>query len=441
MSFTSRREFLRHTGRVAAASALAGAVIPHVHAAEDNTIQVALVGCGGRGTGAAANALGTRGPTTLWAMADVFEDRLETSFRALPKQFEKQAAVPKERRFVGMDAYKKAIDSLKPGSVVVLATPAAFRPLHVEYAVKRNCHVFMEKSFAVDAPGVRRLLKAGEEATSRNLKIAGGLMTRHHAPTEEAVHQIHTGAIGDVITCWSYREHGPVGFSPRPPGMSELAHQIRNFYCFTWLAGNFMVDWLIHDIDVCCWVKNAWPVSAQGQGGRQVRTEPDQMFDHCAVEYSFADGTRLMVQGRHIAGCWDCFGNVIHGTQGSASLGSMIASPRLYKGHQQTTESLLWQHRGGKCDYYQREHDLLFDAIRTDRPYNEADRCARTTLTAILGRMAVESGKRITWDEAMASNVELAPGLDKFTMESAPPVMPDGAGRYPVAVPGVTNVL
>jgi myo-inositol 2-dehydrogenase / D-chiro-inositol 1-dehydrogenase len=201
------------------------------------------------------------------------------------------------------------------------------------------------------------------------------------------------------------------------------------------------VDWLIHDIDVCCWAKNAWPVSAQGQGGRQVRTEPDQMLDHCAVEYSFADGTRLVVQGRHIAGCWDCFGDTIHASKGSAALGSMVPNPRLYKGHLQTSENLIWQHRGPKCDYYQYEHDLLFEAIRQDSPYNETDRCARATLAAVLGRMTVESGKRITWDEAMASNLELAPGLDRYTMDSNPPVTPDAQGRYPIAAPGLTTVL
>jgi myo-inositol 2-dehydrogenase / D-chiro-inositol 1-dehydrogenase len=439
--FTSRRGFLMETSRMAAASALAGIAIPRVHAAEDNTIQVALVGCGGRGTGAVCNALSTKGPTKLWAMADVFDNRLQSSLQTISKQLEKQVEVPKDRQFVGMDGYKKAIDSLAPGGVVVLATPAAFRPLHVEYAVSKRCHVFMEKSFAVDAPGVRRLLKAGEEATRKNLKLAGGLMTRHHGPTEEAVRQIHDGAIGEVITSWSYREHGPVGFSPKPAGMSELAHQIRNFYCFTWLAGNFMVDWLIHDIDVCCWAKNAWPVSAQGQGGRQVRAEPDQMFDHCAVDFGFADGTRLVVQGRHIAGCWDYFGDVIHAAKGSATLGSMVPNPRLYKAHLQTAEHLLWQYRGPKCDYYQREHDLLFEAIREDKPYNETDRCARATLASILGRMAVESGTLITWDVAMASNLELAPGLDQYTMESNPPVMPDAQGRYPIAIPGTTKVL
>ncbi len=281
---------------------------------------MALVGCGGRGTGAAANALSTKGPTKLWAMADFFAARTESSLHNLAGQFANQLDAPKERQFAGLDAYKKAIDSLDPGSVVLLATPPAFRPIHLEYAVARGMHVFMEKSFAVDAPGVRRVLKAGEAAAKRNLKIAGGLMCRHHKPLEEAVRKIHDGAIGEVVACWAYREHGPVGFSPKPAGMSELAHQIRNYSNFTWLNGSFLLDWLIHNLDVCCWVKNAWPVSAQGQGGRQVRSEPDQLFDHYAVEYTFADGTRMMAQGRHIAGCWGSWCDVIHGAKARLTL-------------------------------------------------------------------------------------------------------------------------
>jgi myo-inositol 2-dehydrogenase / D-chiro-inositol 1-dehydrogenase len=440
-SSTSRRDFLKTSGAALAGTTLLGAVAARAHAAEDNTIKVVLVGCGGRGTGAAAQALSTKGPTKLWAVADVFNDRVTSSLDRIAKELAKPVDVPPERQFVGMDGYRKAIDSLDPGSVVILATPPAFRPIHLEYAVEKGMHVFMEKSFAVDAPGIRRVLKAGAAAAKKNLKIAGGLMSRHYQPLEEAVEQIHNGAIGEVITCWAYREHAPVGFGPKAPDESELAHQIHNYSCFTWLNGSFLLDWLIHNIDVCCWVKGAWPVSAQGQGGRQVRTSPDQLFDHYAAEYTFPDGTRLLAQGRHIAGCWGFFGDVIHGAKGSAILGEGQPQPRLYKGHQQTPENLLWQHKGPGCNHYQREHDLLFDAIRQDKPYNETERCAKAAMTGILGRMAVESGKLITWDDALASNVELAPGLEHYTMDSPAPVMPDAQGRYPVAMPGTTKVL
>jgi predicted dehydrogenase len=447
--YNSRREFLKNTGRIAATSAFMAAV-PRIYAGESNTIKVALVGCGGRGTGAASNALSTKGPTQLVALADVFENRVAGSLKSLSERFAKQENVPQERQqvnvpqdrqFLGLDAYKKAIDAIAPGGVVILATPPAFRPIHLEYAVAKGCHVFMEKSFAVDAPGIRRVLKAGKEAAKKNLKIAGGLMSRHYKPLEEAVNKLHEGIIGDIITCWAYREHGPVGFIPRRPGMNELAHQIQNYSNFTWLNGSFILDWLIHNLDVCCWCKDAWPVSAQGQGGREVRTEPDQLFDHYAVEYSFADGTRLFAQGRHMHNCWGFFGDVIHGTKGSAVLGEGIPQPRIFKGHQQTSANVIWKYDGPRGSGYQVEHDLLFDAIRENKPYNETERCANAAMVGILGRMAAESGQTIKWEEAMASNLELAPGLDQYTMDSEAPVKPDAKGDYPVAIPGVTKAL
>ncbi len=438
---TSRRKFFQQSGGIMAGAALAGALSTRAYAGEQNTIKIALVGCGGRGTGAAAQALSTAGPTQLWAMADFFDARLQPSLRLLAGQRAKQVDVPKERQFIGLDAYRKAIDAVAPGGVVLLTTPPAFRPIHLEYAVAQGCHVFMEKSFAVDAPGVRRVLKAGEEATRKNLKIAGGLMSRHYKPLEEAVAQLHNGLIGEIITLWNYREHGPVGFTPKPPGMSELGHQIRNYSNFTWLNGSFLLDWLIHDIDVCCWMKDAWPVSAQGQGGRQVRAEPDQLFDHYAVEYSFADGTRMFSQGRHIAGCWDFCGNVVLGAKGSAVGSGWGQRPAIYKGHKRTREDLIWEYKGPECNDYQVEHDLLFDAIRRDKPYNETERCAKAAMAGIIGRMAAESGKEIAWDQALRSNLELAPGLSQYTMDSNPPVMPDAQGHYPIAMPGTTKVL
>jgi len=438
---TSRRDFLKSSGGALAGTALVAGLSRQVHAAENNTIKIALVGCGGRGTGAAANALSTAGPTKLHAMADVFNDRLEGSYGRLSKQFGEKVDVPPERRFIGMDAFKKAIDALDEGDVVLLTTPPAFRPIHLEYAVAKNRNVFMEKSFAVDGPGVRRVLAAGEEAAKKNLKIAGGLMSRYYKPLEEAVQRIHDGAIGNVITCWAYREHGPVGFSAKREGMSDLAHQIRNYSCFTWVNGSFILDWLIHNLDVCCWVKDAWPVSAQGQGGRQVRSQPDQLFDHYAVEYTFADGTRLFAQGRHMHKCWGFFGDVIHGSTGSAVLGEGVRDPRLYKGYIRTSENQIWRYEEPARNQYQVEHDLLFDAIRQDKPYNETQRCAYAAMTGILGRMAAESGQAITWEQALASDLELAPGLENFTMESEAPVKPDENGNYPIAMPGFTKVV
>ena len=300
----------------------------------------------------------------------------------------------------------------------------------------------MEKSFAVDAPGIRRVLRAGEAAQRKNLKIAGGLMCRHNPPLEETIGRIHDGLIGEVVTCWAYRVHGPVGFKPNDRKLTELGHQIRNYSNFTWLGGSFVLDWLIHNLDVACWVKGDWPVSAQGQGGRQLRTEPDQMFDHFAVEYSFADGTRLFAQGRHMLNCWERWGDVIHGSKGAAVLGEGISEPTIYRGWKRTRENILWQSKGKPAVAYQREHDLLFDAIRQDKPYNETRRCAMAAMTGILGRMAAESGQEVSWDEALESQLQLAPGLDSMTSLDQPaPVLPDAEGRYPIAMPGVTKVL
>ncbi len=436
---TTRREFLKTSTAAVAGAALAGAIAKPGYAAESNTIKVALVGCGGRGSGAAAQALSTKGPTKLWAMADVFENRLKSSLSGIQGGHASQVEVPAERQFIGLDGYKKAIDSLDKGDVVLLATPPAFRSIHYAYAVQKGVNVFMEKSFAVDAPGIRRVLSTGEEATRKNLKVASGLMSRHYKPLEEAVQQIHDGTIGEVITEYAYRMHGPVGLGGRAPGMKELGYQIANYSCFTWLNGSFIVDWLIHNIDVCCWIKNGWPVSVQGMGGRQTRKEEDQLFDHYAAEYTFADGTRMVAQGRHINNCYDFFGDIIHGTKGSAVLGEGQPKPLLFKGHNQTSENVVWRYRGGPCDQYQVEHDLLFDAIRNDKPYNETERSAKSCLAAIMGRMACESGKQITLEQAMASNLELAPGLENWTWDSNPPAMPDAQGKYPVAMPGQTQ--
>jgi myo-inositol 2-dehydrogenase / D-chiro-inositol 1-dehydrogenase len=437
----TRRQFLATSTRVAAGVALADALPRAGYTAENNTIKIALIGCGARGSGAVVQALSTNGPVKLWAMADFFESHLQSSLAAVKQQRPDQVDVPPERQFVGLDAFKKAMDTLDKGSVVLLATPPAFRSIHVEYAIASGLHVFMEKSFAVDGPSIRRILRCGEEAKRKNLKIAGGLMSRHNVSLAEAVKKIHDGIIGDVVTGWAYRVQGTVKTTTHDPAWNELAYQISNYSNFTWLNGSFIVDWLIHNIDVACWIKNGWPVSVQGMGGRQVRQDPDQLFDHYAAEYTFADGTRMIAQGRLIDGCWGFFGVQAQGAKGSAVLGEGVDLPRLYKGFNQTSENMIWQFEGQKNNPYQTEHDLLFDAIRNDEPYNEAERCAKSNLTAIMGRMACESGQKITWDDAIASNLELAPGLDTMTKESNPPAMPDANGHYPIAKPGQTKVL
>jgi hypothetical protein len=282
-------------------------------------------------------------------------------------------------------------------------------------------------------------------AKEKGLKIAGGLMWRHDWAREEMMKRIHDGTIGDVLLTRCYRMHGPVGFANKRPGESELAHQIRNYNSFTWCNGSFIVDWLCHDIDVCCWAHNAFPINAQGHGGRQVRGIPDQMFDHHAVEYTFADGAKLFVQGRHIDNCHNVFSEFVHGSKGSAAVWDSVSTdppPAIYKNQVMTKANEVWRHPGPPCNYYQREHDLLFDAIRKDQPYNETDRCAKAITTAIMGRMAVESGQLVTFEQALASKLELAPGLENInSLDSPAPVMPDANGRYAIAMPGQTKAL
>jgi predicted dehydrogenase len=295
----------------------------------------------------------------------------------------------------------------------------------------------MEKSFGVDAPGVRRLLKAGELAKAKNLKIVGGLMSRHKIPLQQAIEQLHAGAIGERITCCAYREHGPVGFSNRQKGESLVAHQIRNYSNFTWLNGSFLLDWLIHNLDVCCWAKGMYPISAQGQGGRQTRTTKDQLFDHYMIEYAFPDGTQMFAQARHQHGTWNCFRSTIHGATGYALVGEGVAKPRIYSGFNPVPEKMIWEYTGPPTrDQYQVEHDVLFDCIRHDKPINETERCCQTTMVGILGRMAAESGKMVTWDEAMNSDVELAPNLEQLKLDDNAPVVPNENGDYPIAMPG-----
>jgi predicted dehydrogenase len=450
VTLTTRREFLKTSGSALTGAALAATFAqPRPgYAAEDNTIKVALVGCGARGSGAAGNALFTEGPVKLVALADVFPERVENSLKILSENFPQRVDVPPDRQFTGFDAYRKAIDSLGGSGVVILATPCGFRPAHFEYAVSKGVNVFMEKSFAVDAAGVRRVLRVGEEASRKNLKVASGLMWRHDPAREEVMSRLHDGAIGDIILLRTYRMHGPVDYKPRQQGDTELAHQIRNFYCFPWLSGGFFADWLIHNIDVCCWAKNAWPVSAQGQGARVARTSPDQILDQYAVEYTFADGAKMFAQGRQINGCYGIFSDFAHGTKGSALIMESLAAakPRIYKGHSQTSENLVWRYRPSeeaqKRNEYQREFDLFFEAIRNDKPYNETERAAKSCMVAILGSMAAESGQLIQYDEALASNIERAPGMDQISSLNAPaPASPDANGAYPLPIPGQTKVL
>jgi predicted dehydrogenase len=447
---TSRREFLKHTGRVAAASALVGTAIPYVHAAEDNTIRVVLVGCGGRGTGAAKDAMSVnQGPVKLVAMADVFEDRLKTSYANL-KDLGDKVDVPDDRKFVGFDAYKKAMDCLKPGDVAIFATPLAFRGPHCAYAVEKGLNVFMEKPLTADGPTSRRLIDLAKKATEKNLKIGVGLMSRHARPLEEVHKRIQDGEIGDIVLMRGYRMHGPLGSfaSEKWPGdPSELLWQIKRFHSFLWASGGNFNDFYIHIIDHCCWMKDGWPVKAQALGGRHYRQTDDgkpsidQNFDVYSVEYVFDDGARLIMDGRCINGCTQIYNSAAHGTKGMAILsksGDCGTPSSTYKGQNPDRDKMIWQSKD-QSNPYQNEWNDLVDAIRGDKPYNELERGVMASAVSSLGRKAAHTGVEITLDAFLKSEQEYAPGVDKFTMDSPAPLKAGPDGAYPIPMPGIVT--
>ncbi len=443
---TSRRSFLGTTGLAAAGSALAGVAIPSVHAAEDNTIRVALIGCGGRGTGAAGNALSTQqGPIKLVAMADVFEDRLASSYETLVKEHKDKVDVSCDHKFIGFDAYKNAMDVLKPGDVVIFATPPAFRWVHFTYAIQKGLHTFMEKPVTVDGPTTRRMIALGEEAKKKNLKVGVGLMCRHCEARGELLNRINDGAIGDIVMLRAYRQTGPVGSAltgPKPDGISELLYQIKRFHAFLWASGGCFSDFLIHNIDECCWMKGGWPVSAKGSGARCYRGDYiDQNFDTYSVEYTFGDGSKMFLEGRNIDGCNQEFASYAHGTKGSAVISSNSHSPahcRIYKAQNMRRSEVTWAFPQPEPNPYQVEWDDLIHAIRKDKLYNEVKRGAEASLVTSMGRMAAHTGQVITFDDMLNCKCEFAPDVDKLTMTSPAPLQVDKlTKRYPAPQPGI----
>jgi predicted dehydrogenase len=442
----SRRDFLKTGAKVAGVSALAGVAIPSVHAAENNTLQVALVGCGGRGTGAAINALSTQsGPIKLVAMADAFKDRLDESYSELKSQKEKQLDVPKERQFVGFDAYQKAMDVLNPGDIVIMATPPAFRWVHFGYAIKKGLHTFMEKPVTVDGPTTRKMFALGEDAKKKNLKVGVGLMCRHCEAREELFKRIKDGEIGDVIMLRAYRQTGPVGTAltpPRPANISELDYQIRKFHGFLWASGGCYSDFLIHNIDECCWMKDAWPVKAQASGGRHYRGDfIDQNFDNYSVEYTFDDGAKLFLEGRNETGCNQEFASYVHGTKGSAIISSNSHTParcKIFKGQKFNKSAQVWAFPQPEQNPYQLEWDHLVNAIRKDKLYNEVQRGAEASLVTSMGRMAAHTGQIVTFDDMLNCTHEFAPTVDKLVAGGPAPLLVNKAtGRYPTPQPGL----
>ena len=433
----SRRHFLG-----ASAAASAALTFPHVldaQKARSETVRVGLVGCGGRGTGAATQVLNSQHNTELVAMADAFIDKVEGAHHRINKIHEKKVKVTKDTMFAGFDAYKHLME--QDLDLVVLATPPGFRPLHFEQAVNKGKHVFMEKPVAVDGPGVRRVLAANEIAKKKNLLVAIGLQRRHEPQYKETIKRLQDGAIGDILYMRAFWNGGGVWTRPRQADQTELQYQMRNWYYFNWLCGDHICEQHIHNLDVINWLKDGFPVEANGQGGREVRgnpandaqaTEHGEIFDHHFVEYKYADGTRMYSQCRHIRGCFNSVSEHAYGSKGESDINrSMILGK----------DGDAWRFSGQRLGGHQQEQLDLVDALAKGEIYNEGDYGAKSTLTSILGRYATYSGKTVTWDQALNTKIELCHELDNLTWDSAAPIQPDNKGLYPTAVPGRSKVV
>ena len=453
----TRRDFLKTSAGIAAGAAFTGALVRPAGAyiQGSDEIKIALIGCGGRGTGAASQALSTaredlstRGPVRLIAVADAFEDQAHGAVRNLKAEHGDRVDVKNDHVFVGFDAYKHAIDA--GIDLIVIATSPGFRPIHFEYAVEQGKNVFMEKPVGTDAPGIRRLLEANKKAKEKNLKVAVGLQRHHQARYIETIKRIHDGALGDpdknaeLELLRVYWNGTTPWVRPRRPGQTEMEYQMRNWYFFIWLCGDHIVEQHIHNLDVANWVKKGPPVKAEGMGGRTLRNGPDhgQIYDHHYVEFTYADGTKMASQCRHWDHCKDDVSEHAHGLKGYSDIG---------QGYIKLRDGTEWRykHPGGRePNPYQVEHDDFFDAIRNNNPYNEADYGAYSTMTSILGRMATYSGQEVTMEQALNSDLDLHP---KFYDYKADPkelwpdaevrVEPDKNGRYWLPKPGVRRAF
>jgi predicted dehydrogenase len=422
---TTRRHFIKRTATLAGgALAVSKLASPRaVHAAGDDMLKVGLIGCGGRGSGAAKQALLADKNVKLTAMADAFEDRLALSLKTLSADEEVAAKidVPPERQFVGFDAYQQLLAT--DVDVVLLTTPPQFRPIHLKAAVEAGKHVFAEKPVAVDAPGVRSVLETCAEAKRKHLSVVSGLCLRYDAGFREMVRRLHDGAIGDIHTLMANDYRGTIWVKPRQADWTDMHWQMRNWYYFTWLSGDFNVEQHVHYLDVCAWILNGYPTKATGMGGRQVRTDAmyGNIYDHHSVTYEYENGTRIFSNTRQQAGCANDSAAYARGSKGSAK----VSERRM----EITTES-TWEFKGKVKNMYQVEHDELFAGIRQGQPLNNGEYMAKSTLLAIMGRMATYTGQEVTWAQAMNSKQDLSP--KQYAWGSAPEIE--------IAIPGITKL-
>jgi predicted dehydrogenase len=453
---TSRREFLKATAQAAGAiSALAGVALPAVHAQGSDQIKIALIGCGGRGGGAAKNALSVqKGGAKLVALADVFENKLNTAFASLKRDPEVGDDVEvDDNKFLGFDAFKRAIDTLRKGDVAIFTTPLAFRWVHFQHAIEKGLNVFMEKPLTCDGPSSRRMLALAEQSVKKNLKVGVGLMSRHSRHMQQLYQRIQDGEIGDLLLLRGYRMQGgggaclPRALDRRGKDLTEVMYQISRFHSFLWLSGGSYNDFYIHHIDHLCWMKNAWPVKAQGLGGRHYKKNADsieyvdQNFDTYAVEYTFADGAKMYMDGRGIFGAQPVYKSWAQGTKGIAVVAranDCTGPSSTYKGQNPAAENRLWQSEVPRefNDPYKNEWIALLDAIRNDKPHNEVKRGVEASVVCNMGRLSAHTGQEISFDEALNHDHEYSPNTDKLTADGPSPLMPDANGRYPKPQPG-----
>ena len=425
----SRRDFLKTAGVVTAASLSGGASIARsAHAAGSDVLKVGLVGCGGRGTGAARDALSADANTKLTALADPFLEKALGSRERLKKQFGDRIAADEGQCFDGFDGYQKVLES--GVDVVILATPPHFRPIHLKAAVEAGVHVFCEKPVAVDAPGVRSVLATCQEAKGKNLSVVSGLCWRYHHAVKETMQRVLDGAIGRITSIQETYLTGFLWHRGRPEDDTEMKYQMRNWYYFTWLSGDHNVEQHVHSLDKALWAMGDQPpIRAWGTGGRQVRTDPKwgDIYDHHAVVYEYPDNVLVHAYCRQQDGCYRDTSDHFFGTEGRA-----VVTPK----HQIDGEN-PWRYDGPKSNMYQLEHEALFRSIRSASPVNNGLYMSRSTMLAIIGRMVTYTGQAIGWEDAMNSNEVLAPA--SYAWDADPPTLPDENGRYPVAMPGVTK--
>ena len=423
----SRRKFLKASTAVLAGglSTATQNVASCAHAAGSDRLRIGLIGCGGRGTGAASQALRADEHVQLTAMGDVFEDRLQLSLGSLQKieNVAQKIDVAPDRQFIGFDAYQQVINS--GVDVVLLATPPHFRPAHLRAAIDAGKHVFAEKPVAVDAPGVRSVLDSCRIAAEKNLSVVSGLCLRYSQGFQATISRLHDGAIGEIHTLQANDYRGPIWVKPRQPDWTDMHWQMRNWYYFTWLSGDFNVEQHVHFLDICAWVmNNTYPESAIGMGGRQVRTGPQygNIYDHHSVTYEYANGAKLFSNTRQMRGCQNNMSAHAVGTRGRANLSESR------KGLSIESDD-PWTYSSKDNDFYQTEHDELFASIRRGNPVNNGSYMAHSTMLAIMGRMATYTGQRITWDQAMESQEDLSPAKYQWGPIETPPI----------AIPGVTK--